>query len=120
MTISHTFGSDLALGPTGDIAQASGSAVGQQRVLRRLLTTPASYIWHPTYGAGLGAFIGLPNPTSRIKAIAQQQMRKEQAVARSPVPTANVVANTAGTVTLTVTYGDRITGQSVTLATPLA
>ena len=54
--ISHQWGSDLSIGPTGDFALVSGAILGQQRVLRRLLTNPGDYIWHPDYGAGLAEF----------------------------------------------------------------
>jgi len=119
MTIAHTYGADLTLGPTGDLAQANGALIGQQRVLRRLMTGPGAYIWHTDYGAGLGAFIGLPNPTNRIKGLAQQQMRKEAAVAQKPVPVVTVEATTGGTTTLTVSYADTATAQVVTLSAPV-
>lgn len=51
--LSHQWGSDLLIGPTGDLATASGTELGQQRVLRRLLTNASDYIWHLGYGAGL-------------------------------------------------------------------
>jgi hypothetical protein len=43
--LAHQWGSDLEFGPTGDLAVLGGSALGQQRVLRRLLTSPLDYIW---------------------------------------------------------------------------
>ena len=58
--LAHEFGADLQAGPTGDLALADGAALGRQRVLRRLLTNPGDYIWHPTYGAGLARFVGHP------------------------------------------------------------
>ena len=54
----HQWGSDLATGSTGDISTISGQLLGQQRVLRRLLTNPGEYIWQLDYGAGLARFIG--------------------------------------------------------------
>lgn len=66
--IAHQWGFDLKLGPTGDLAVATGSILCQQRVLRRLLTNLLDYIWHPSYGAGLAGFIGRPANTSQIRA----------------------------------------------------
>ena len=54
------WGGDLGAGNTGDIALASGTILGQQRILRRLLTNPGDYIWHTEYGAGLAQFVGSP------------------------------------------------------------
>ena len=58
--ISHQFSADLSLSPTGDLATITAPQLTQQRVLRRLLTNPGDYIWHPSYGAGLAAFVGQP------------------------------------------------------------
>lgn len=118
--LAHNFGGDLQLSPTGNLALASGTAVGQQRVLRRLLTNPGAYIWNLTYGAGLGAFVGQPNPATRMRALARSQMRRESAVARSPAPTADVIATPDGTITLTLTYADAVTGANVTLSAPVS
>jgi len=43
--ISHLWGNDLTIGPTGDLAVASNDGLTQQRVLRRLLTSVGDYIW---------------------------------------------------------------------------
>ncbi len=51
--LSHQWGDDLTVGPTGDMALVTGSVFGQQRVLRRLMTNPGDYIWQLDYGAGL-------------------------------------------------------------------
>lgn len=88
--IAHQWGSDLEFGPTGDLAVVAGSALGQQRVLRRLLTNNLDYIWQPTYGAGLAGFVGQPINTSQIQAIIRSQIFKESAVAQSPEPTIDV------------------------------
>ena len=47
------WGDDLTLTATGQVALVDGTPKGEQRVLRRLLTNPGDYIWHPEYGAGL-------------------------------------------------------------------
>jgi phage baseplate assembly protein W len=91
--IFHQWGSDLLVGPTGDLGSVSGQSLGQQRVLRRLLTNPGDYIWHPEYGAGLARFIGQPANPLQIKAVIRSQIFKEAAVARSPEPVIDVQAS---------------------------
>jgi uncharacterized phage protein gp47/JayE len=89
--IYHQFGSDLVAGPTGDLASAAGTTLGQQRVLRRLLTNPGDYIWQLTYGAGLAQFVGQPVDVARIGGVIRSQMLREPAVARSPEPVVDVL-----------------------------
>jgi phage baseplate assembly protein W len=113
--ISHTFGADLALSPTGDLAVEDGPPLTQQRLLRRLLTNPGDYIWQLDYGAGLGAMVGQPASSLRIQAIIRSQVWKEATVARNPVPVVTVTSDNAGTVTASVVYGDASTGETVAL-----
>lgn len=83
------FGNDLVASPTGDILTCSGSTRSQQRVLRRLLTPAGSYIWNPTYGAGLPAFVGqnlsLDN-FDQIKSLIISNMFLEESVSQSSPP----------------------------------
>jgi hypothetical protein len=112
--LDHDFGGDLALGPTGDLATVTGTVLGQQRVLRRLLTNAGGYIWHLPYGAGLPAVIGTPVDTATIEAIVLGQIFLETAVARSPAPTVSV--QWAGSlVSLSITYADAVEGSTQTL-----
>lgn len=110
--LQHQFGSDLSVGPTGDLAIASGSVCGQQRVLRRLLTNPGDYIWQLGYGAGLAQFVGQPADGMRIRAVIRSQIFKETAVARTPEPTIDVVSDGAGTVSVQLSYADAMTNQT--------
>jgi len=87
---SHLWGSDLVLSPTGDIGMASNALLGQQRVLRRLLTNPGEYVWQLDYGAGLARFIGQPINRLQISAVIRSQIFKESAVARQPEPVIDV------------------------------
>jgi phage baseplate assembly protein W len=93
---AHLWGSDLIVSPTGDIGTASGGLLGQQRVLRRLLTNPGEYIWHLDYGAGLARFIGQPINTLQITAVIRSQIFKESVVARRPEPIIDVQTSPAG------------------------
>ncbi len=108
--LAHQFGSDLAVGPTGDLATVSGPGLGQQRVLRRLLTNPGDYIWQLGYGAGLARFVGQPADATRIRAVVRSQIFRETAVARTPESVVEVVSDGAGTVSAQVSYADADTG----------
>jgi hypothetical protein len=112
--IAHQWGSDLELGPTGDLAVVTGSLFGQQRVLRRLLTNPLDYIWQPGYGAGLATFIGKPANALQVRAKVRSQIFKEDAVLQEPEPTINVALSpegASGDVYLNILYSDAGTGQ---------
>lgn len=104
--LQHQFGSDLSVGPTGDVATVSGSVLGQQRVLRRLLTNSGDYIWQLNYGAGLAQFVGQPADATRIRAVIRSQIFRETAVVRTPEPVIDVVSDGAGTVSVQVSYTD--------------
>lgn len=117
--ISHEMGFDLAWSPTGDIAAVDGTDWGRQRVLRRLLTNPGDYLWHLAYGAGLAAMVGQPANATRMGAIARAQMMQEEAVARRPMPMADVNVNPNGTVTMSIRYADGATGESQLLSVPV-
>jgi hypothetical protein len=112
----HQFGSDLSVGPTGDLAAVSGVALGQQRVLRRLLTNPGDYIWHRSYGAGLGRFVGQTADLQRIHAVVRSQIFKEPAVARSPEPVIDVKADLAGRIYVYIQYTDALSEHTQVLS----
>ncbi len=117
--LSHQWGSDLSVGPTGDLAVATGPALGQQRVLRRLLTNPGEYIWQLDYGAGLARFIGQPTNPLQIQALIRSQIFKESVVARTPEPVIDVSVSpggAAGTVYVYIRYQDAGTGQTQILS----
>ncbi|HEV2917562.1 MAG TPA: hypothetical protein VGW78_07515 [Candidatus Babeliales bacterium] len=83
------FGTDLLPSAIGDIQTVSGSTRSQQRVLRRLLTQPGSYIWHPTYGAGLPGFVGQPlsqDNYQQMKSLIISNMFLEESVSQTVQP----------------------------------
>lgn len=98
MDISHQWGADMLAGPTGDLAPATAAERGQQRVLRRLLTSPGDYLWQPDYGAGLARFIGQPGNAAQIRAVIRGQIFKEAAVARAPEPVIDVAFSPSGAI----------------------
>jgi hypothetical protein len=106
------FGGDLSVGSSGDIALADGSAVTEQRVLRRLLTNAGDYIWQLGYGAGLGQFVGQPGAPAAIAGVVRTQMLQETAVASAPAPVVETQINTDGRLTLTLRYADGASGQT--------
>src|SRR5579875_2723591 len=114
--ISHLWGADLGVGATGDLAPVSGTARGQQRVLRRLLTNPGDYIWQPDYGAGLAQFIGQPGGDSAIRAAIRGQIFKEDAVARTPEPIIDVQFTNTGAAYVLIRYADAATGSTQILS----
>ena len=110
------WGSDLGAGNTGDIALVSGTTLGQQRVLRRLLTNPGDYIWHTQYGAGLAQFVGSPANEAAIRAQIRSQIFMEAAVARLPEPVIDVSSATDGSVYVQIRYVDSASGATQVLS----
>lgn len=108
----HYFGGDLATGNTGDLLTVSGPTRTQQRLLRRLLTNPGTYLAHPTYGAGLLQYIGKPINVAEITAVISGQIALEASVAQSPAPQIVVqeLANIPGGFSVQITYTDAETG----------
>jgi phage baseplate assembly protein W len=117
--LAHLWGTDLSIGPTGDLALVAGSSRTAQRVLRRLLTNPGDYIWQPGYGAGLAQFVGQPGGLSQIRAVIRSQIFLEPAVATDPQPTIDVQAQTDGTFYVEIRYGDADTGETQLLSFPV-
>jgi hypothetical protein len=84
------YGNDFEVSVNGDLLSVSGATWTQQRIVRRLLTNPDTYLFHPGYGAGLGRFIGenlSPDLSQEIKNIIVTQILQEAAVAQTPRPT---------------------------------
>jgi hypothetical protein len=105
--LNHVFGGDLAIAAHGDLGVLSGTALGQQRVLRRLLTNAGDYIWQLTYGAGLPAMIGTPVQADAIAGIVRSQIFLEAVVAHSPAPSVDVSAS-GSIVSLSISYVDAV------------
>jgi hypothetical protein len=111
----HVWDCDLVTNATGDLAVVSGSTLGQQRVLRRLLTNPGDYIWHTDYGAGLAGYVGAPANETRITATIRGQIFQEAAVAQVPEPVIDVQVSPAGalsTIYVDIRYTDSQSGQT--------
>lgn len=113
---AQLWGGDLAAGSTGDIGLAAGTALGQQRVLRRLLTNPGDYIWQADYGAGLGQFVGMPANVPGIRAVIRGQIFKEATVARTPEPVIDVQGSQDGSIYVDIRYVDAASSGTQTLS----
>lgn len=114
--LAHWFGNDLAVGASGDLLSIDEPTRSEQRLVRRLLTNPGDYIWHPTYGAGLASYIGTPAAAKTIEAIVRAQLDLESAVANDPVPTVAVTTYETGVMTVTIVYFNTDVGTLRTLS----
>jgi phage baseplate assembly protein W len=110
---------DLACTETGDLASVGLPQLGTERVLRRLLTNPGGYLWHPEYGAGLARFVGQPVDVAGIQALIRSQMLLEAAVAADPEPTVSVQSDQGGSLFVQVRYADADTAETQTLTIQL-
>ena len=116
--ISDTYGADVDLASTGDLATVDGKTLVQQRLLRRLLTAPGTYIWHPDYGAGLPAYVGVaqsPAKLRELRAIVLQQIQQESGIARTPVPTVSLQSDN-NNLYCQIQYTDALTNTPQTLS----
>lgn len=106
MDLTLLWGGDLMLSPTGDLAVVDVPSITQQRVLRRLLTNAGDYIWQPSYGAGLGQFVGQAVNGNQVSAIIRSQIFQEAAVAPLPAPTITVIPGVASGLAVSLVYTD--------------
>ena len=111
----HFIGDDLSVSATGDVLQVEGLNQTSQRILRRLLTNPGDYIWHPNYGAGLGKKIGTLLDIPKITGLIRSQIFLEANVARTPAPVI-AVSELQGGLAVRIQYYDGSTGLLATLA----
>jgi len=89
MQLQQFFGNDLILNSQGDLMVSDGDELTNELIVRRLLTNPGTYIWHPKYGAGIGRFIGEALSSSNfdyIKTIIISNIFMESGVSQFPSP----------------------------------
>jgi len=110
----HQWGGDLALTAGGDLALASGTTEGRQRVLRRILTNPGNYVFDPPYGGGAQALVGSLATPQAVEAAMRSQMLQEQAVAQAPTPAVAVTPIPNG-LNISIKYSDAQTGDPALL-----
>jgi len=112
--IWHFTGGDLNISPAGDLRPVSSMERGKQRILRRLMTNPGEYLFHPEYGAGLGAKVGDVVHVNEWKALIRGQLLLEEAVAQQPPPEVTLSLISQG-VSVIIRYTDAIAGTPETL-----
>lgn len=116
--INQIFSSDLSVSNKGSLATVDTTQRGQQRVLRRLLTNPGEYIFHPEYGAGLPQWIGRTADLGEMRALIRGQMLLEPSVAKSPesqVTVAPIPNASGGGFAVSIKYQDADTSAPVSL-----
>lgn len=125
--VSHYYGGDLDVSPTGDLLVADATTTGEQRVYRRLLTNPAltdatgdttasaDYIFHPDYGAGVPRAVGRPEDIEKTKSLIKKQMALEATVARSPAPQVSLTAD-GNQLSAVIQYNDAQTKAPVAIS----
>jgi len=116
--VSHVFGNDLQASANGDLLTSDSVQLSQEMVLRRLLTNPGDYIWHPDYGAGLPAMIGKPIDVATVTSIIQAQMFLAASVVRSPPPDITVSSIPNG-MFVEIEYIEADSQQPATLSFPV-
>ena len=117
--LDQYIGADISASATGDIQASTGTLRGQQRVLRRLLTNPGDYIFHPEYGAGLPAYVGQTADIAKITALVRGQILLEDAVAKTPAPVISVTpvpTGSGGGFAIGIRYTDAASGQPTSLS----
>ena len=113
--IYQYFGTDLTPSATGDLQPVASTTRGQQRILRRLLTNPGDYIWHPDYGAGLPSYVGSVIDVRQMNSLIRGQILLEDSVAKTPEPVIDVQAIQGG-MTVSIQYNDANSNTPQTLS----
>lgn len=110
--IFNWYGEDVSFNVSADLQTVEGSTYTKQRIVKRLLTLPKSYLWDPDYGAGLGQYVGKnldATLTQTLQGIIISQILREEAVAQNPKPIVQVSRINAQGVTglqIDITYYD--------------
>lgn len=122
LDIGHEWGGDLNVSPSGDLAVTVGPPVVKQRILRRLLTNPGTYIWNLGYGAGLPGFIGTTSARGQIEAVVRSQIMLETAIARVPgveIKVSDLNGSDLGAFEVGIQYRDAPNGQQNLVSIPI-
>lgn len=115
--IDHWFSGDVSTN-SGDLNVVDTVTMTRQRILRRILTNPATqdapadYIWNPDYGCGAAGYVGeTVNKLNELSGKIASQLLLEPGVASTPAPTATVTALGKETLQIVINYVDTSTGQ---------
>lgn len=108
-------GSDIKYDVTNSILTVDGTDKTEQRIMRRLMTNPGDYFWHPKFGVGLPARVGtnLTSPIiSAMRADCISQIAQTDGVAAFPAPTVAIQQTGINEITVTIGYTDSTTNES--------
>lgn len=123
MEIYQDYGNDLIITIGGDLETADSTLLSNQRIIRRLLTTPISvnnppdYLDHPNYGAGLPQFVGqneTPEIINKITGLILSNMFLEETVSQDPPPTI-VITGLPEQINCSITYTNILTNSQAVL-----
>lgn len=121
--ISHLWQNDLNVSSSGDLAVVDGTQLGIQRLVRRLMTRGnmpklldqpqwfGEYIWHPNYGGSVPQRIGGAFNYPLIRSQIAAQIFLEDGIAKTPLPVITFTPTDPSTLTVTIQYNDKSTGQ---------
>ncbi len=117
----HWWGLDTQFTAAGDDASVTAIDEINQRIVRELLTPPGDYLFQPSYGAGLGSYIGQAlssDKFSAIKAAIRSIVAKEPDVQKQPGAQIAFQNDASGLAAVQILYTYAPTGQAVTLSVP--
>ncbi len=123
MQIAQRFGNDLTLTVQGDLLTSDGAQLAKEAIVRRLLTNPGTYFWHPNYGAGIGRFIGESLSAEKfdeIKNLITSQMFLEDTVSQTPLPIIDLSIGGLNILNCDIFYFNSTTNQQETISFTLS
>jgi hypothetical protein len=118
--ISHWWGQDWALTPTGDIQVVDGIPRSNQRIFRRLCTNGSlagakigEYAFHLTYGGAAPWYVGRTTEALALAGIIRDQMYAEASVSHIPEPKIKISFTPDGSYLADIQYIDQESNQPV-------
>jgi phage baseplate assembly protein W len=115
MDTAHFFGQDMQFSATGDDLLSDGALEMEQRIFRGLMTNPGDDPFNPTYGAGIGSYIGQalsPEKFASLKAAILAVVMTEPNVQKLPLPDITYQADQNSFLSATIQYVYAPTGQT--------
>lgn len=117
----HWWGLDIQFTAAGDDATVSGIDEINQDIVRACMTAPGEYVWDPTYGLGLGLYVGqalTPEKFQEIKGGIISVVVTQRDVQQQPEPVITFVNDLNGLLAVQISYVYAPTGTPVTLQIP--
>ncbi len=111
----HFWGKDVGFSASGDDLPVDGAMEMEQRILRGLLTNPGDDPFNPTYGAGIGRYVGqalTPEKKAEIEAVILSVVLTEPDVQNNPLPNITYQADSNSYLSATISYVYAPTGQT--------